>query len=325
MGLFSTAFDGLRPTASRVSRGRNRGIKGPANRPVHSCGLRLELLEERALLSVALGPTFSRPFPRSLGRGSRPQGSSGRSCRRSRTMASALASNPVTHSAPYAPVTVQQGTANNVSSFSAIGELADQLRPAKRRRGRLRDAGQESGELGNLLDIRHLRILGKLDFDGWRRQRTISRNAIWTYRHGFDWGPNDGGNTSMSEAYLGRFSGPISESADPYSNMGTPDSITGPVQDYVREMLRFDSDSEIKKRADDLWRRGYVDVLDRQFLPFLGLHLLLRRLVGHESRCDDRRLGRRQSYRRGRRSMAYQEQLGNRLGQRRILLAGIRG
>jgi C1A family cysteine protease len=66
------------------------------------------------------------------------------------------------------------------------------------------------------------------------------------YRHGFDWGYDDGGNSYITEAYLSRFSGPISESADPYSNMGTPDNVTGPVQYYVRDMLRFDSHSEIK-------------------------------------------------------------------------------
>ena len=66
------------------------------------------------------------------------------------------------------------------------------------------------------------------------------------YQHGFDLGPNDGGSSYMSEAYLSRFSGPISESADPYSAMGTADSVTGPAQDYVREMLRFDSASEMK-------------------------------------------------------------------------------
>lgn len=66
------------------------------------------------------------------------------------------------------------------------------------------------------------------------------------YRHGFDWGYSDGGNSYISEAYLSRFSGPISESDDPYRNMGTADNVTGPAQYYVREMLRFDSRSEIK-------------------------------------------------------------------------------
>jgi C1A family cysteine protease len=66
------------------------------------------------------------------------------------------------------------------------------------------------------------------------------------YRHGFDWGYDDGGNSYITEAYLSRFSGPINESDDPYGNMGTADNVTGPVQYYVREMLRFDTQSEIK-------------------------------------------------------------------------------
>ena len=36
------------------------------------------------------------------------------------------------------------------------------------------------------------------------------------HRHGFDWGPCEGGNIKMSSAYLSRYDGPISESDDPY-------------------------------------------------------------------------------------------------------------
>ena len=36
---------------------------------------------------------------------------------------------------------------------------------------------------------------------------------------GFDWGPNSGGNDMMSTAYLTRWSGPVSESADPYQSV----------------------------------------------------------------------------------------------------------
>ena len=35
--------------------------------------------------------------------------------------------------------------------------------------------------------------------------------------HGFDWGPNDGGNREITAAYLARWSGPIDEKDDPYS------------------------------------------------------------------------------------------------------------
>ena len=54
----------------------------------------------------------------------------------------------------------------------------------------------------------------------------------------------------ISEAYLSRGSGPIYDSDDPYTNMlpgqTQDDTVTGPVQDYVREMLRLGSTAEIK-------------------------------------------------------------------------------
>ncbi|MFC0876551.1 C1 family peptidase [Saccharicrinis sp. FJH2] len=37
--------------------------------------------------------------------------------------------------------------------------------------------------------------------------------------HGFEWSPFDGGNAFIASAYLTRLSGPVYESADPYSNM----------------------------------------------------------------------------------------------------------
>ena len=84
----------------------------------------------------------------------------------------------------------------------------------------------------------------------------------------------------MSEAYLSRFSGPINESDDPYSNMGTPDSVTGPVQDYVREMLRFDTASEMKNA---MMTYGALDTsmywTDGSYYQLVELHILLRRDV----------------------------------------------
>lgn len=41
-------------------------------------------------------------------------------------------------------------------------------------------------------------------------------NMMWN--HGFDYGPNDGGNSDMATAYLARWSGPVSESSDPYDS-----------------------------------------------------------------------------------------------------------
>ncbi len=66
------------------------------------------------------------------------------------------------------------------------------------------------------------------------------------YGSGFDWGYNEGGSSYLSEAYLSRFSGPVSESDDPYSQMGTADNVAGPAQYYIREMLRLDTPGELK-------------------------------------------------------------------------------
>ncbi|MGL5151659.1 MAG: lectin like domain-containing protein, partial [Clostridium sp.] len=41
-------------------------------------------------------------------------------------------------------------------------------------------------------------------------------------KHGFDLGPNDGGNEQMSSAYLLRWSGPINEDDDPYTGVVHP-------------------------------------------------------------------------------------------------------
>jgi C1A family cysteine protease len=77
--------------------------------------------------------------------------------------------------------------------------------------------------------------------------RDFSENNLKDY-HKFDPGPCDGGNSFFSEAYLSRFSGPVDESADPYhpwdDRVNPPPNY--PPQYYVREMLRFDTASEIK-------------------------------------------------------------------------------
>jgi C1A family cysteine protease len=75
----------------------------------------------------------------------------------------------------------------------------------------------------------------------------LSENNLKNY-HGFDWGPGDGGNSSMSEAYLSRFSGPVSEANDPYHAWDdrVDPAPSYPPQYYVKEMLRFDTASEMK-------------------------------------------------------------------------------
>jgi uncharacterized repeat protein (TIGR01451 family) len=56
--------------------------------------------------------------------------------------------------------------------------------------------------------------------------------------HGFDWSPCSGGNAFMSMAYLGRWSGPVNESADPYHDTDVNTSPPGlPVQKHVQNVI----------------------------------------------------------------------------------------
>ena len=77
--------------------------------------------------------------------------------------------------------------------------------------------------------------------------RDLSENNLKDY-HGFDWGPCEGGNVGISQAYLSRWSGPVSESDDPYHDWD--DRVTPPPQYppqyYVRESLTFATPSDIK-------------------------------------------------------------------------------
>jgi len=52
---------------------------------------------------------------------------------------------------------------------------------------------------------------------------------------GFDRGYNDGGNHDMATAYLARWSGPVNESDDPYSDHWSPQGL--PPQKHVQEVL----------------------------------------------------------------------------------------
>ena len=64
--------------------------------------------------------------------------------------------------------------------------------------------------------------------------------------HGFDLGPCDGGNVAMSQAYLTRGDGPVSEASDPYHDWDDRPSPGGPPQYYVRESSIFDTVDEMK-------------------------------------------------------------------------------
>ena len=73
----------------------------------------------------------------------------------------------------------------------------------------------------------------------------LSENHLKNY-HGFDYGPCEGGNSFISQAYLSRGDGPVREVDDPYHDYDDRPSPGGPPQYYAREMLMFDTDDELK-------------------------------------------------------------------------------
>jgi len=73
----------------------------------------------------------------------------------------------------------------------------------------------------------------------------FSENHMKNY-HDFDWGPCEGGNADMSTAYLARWSGPVDESDDPYHDWDDRPSPGGPTQKYLKNVLWFFTDSDIK-------------------------------------------------------------------------------
>ena len=75
--------------------------------------------------------------------------------------------------------------------------------------------------------------------------RDLSENHLKNY-HSFDWSPCEGGNASISTAYLSRWSGPVDESDDPYHDWDDRPSPGGPCQKYVKSVLRFTTEAEIK-------------------------------------------------------------------------------
>ena len=224
MNRFSTALDGIRALAQRASERRNRDNRRAANRRLHLCDLRMEQLEDRALLSVG-GTGIPATAPATLTTDS---------------LLPALESNPVQHTYAYAPVTVQASTANDASRPLSAYPASYDLRS-----GNYVTSVKDQGSYGTCWAFATYGSLESSILKAGGSTTDFSERNL-AYQHGFDPGPSAGGNSWMSEAYLSRFSGPINETDDPYSLMGTPDSVTGPVQDYVREMLRFDTDSEMK-------------------------------------------------------------------------------
>jgi len=73
----------------------------------------------------------------------------------------------------------------------------------------------------------------------------FSENHLKNY-HGFDWLPCAGGNADISTAYLSRWSGPVSESDDPYNDWDDRPSPGGPCQKYLESALWFYTATDMK-------------------------------------------------------------------------------
>ena len=71
------------------------------------------------------------------------------------------------------------------------------------------------------------------DFSENNMKNLVTRD----YSDGFDFTIAKGGNAFMSMAYLARWSGPVNESADPFSETSTYSPTGLPVQKHVQEML----------------------------------------------------------------------------------------
>jgi C1A family cysteine protease len=73
----------------------------------------------------------------------------------------------------------------------------------------------------------------------------LSENHLKNY-HGFDPAPCDGGNADMSTAYLARWSGPVSETDDPYHDYDDRPSPGGVRRKDVEKVLWFFTSTDIK-------------------------------------------------------------------------------
>jgi C1A family cysteine protease/uncharacterized protein YjdB len=116
------------------------------------------------------------------------------------------------------PVKLNNVQANNLTQATSLPAQYD-LRTLSRL-SPVRDQGQigscwSFGTYGSLESWMLTNSLGQQDY---------SENNMIT-QHGFDAGPNDGGNMYMATAYLARWSGPVSETDDPYANPPDPSNI----------------------------------------------------------------------------------------------------
>ncbi|GEM_PF-996533 len=149
--------------------------------------------------------------------------------------------DPLLHTTPYAPVTVQAPQA--ATQFPNIQALPGSFSLLPSYVTGIRDQGQ----CGSCWSFATYASLESWILKAGGPATDFSENNLKDY-HGFDWGPCDGGNSYISEAYLSRGSGPVSEANDPYN--AWDDRVTPapsyPRENWVTQMLRYDTMDEMK-------------------------------------------------------------------------------
>jgi C1A family cysteine protease len=91
--------------------------------------------------------------------------------------------------------------------------IMDRLTPVK-----------DQGEIGSCWAFAAYSSLESFLLTNWQDTYDLSENNMIT-QHGFDPGPDDGGNRDMFTAYLARWTGPVSETEDPYPSYPIPSNI----------------------------------------------------------------------------------------------------
>lgn len=153
----------------------------------------------------------------------------------------ALVVNPVTHAEEFAGVDVQPSTGMGVRSLGLLGfPMSYDLRSF----GDVTSV-KNQGAAGTCWIFGTYGSLESTILVGGGVATDFSENHVKNY-NGFDGSPTSGGNYFMSQAYLSRWDGPVSEANDPYHDYDDRPSPGGPAQYYVREVLEFDTDSELK-------------------------------------------------------------------------------
>ena len=93
---------------------------------------------------------------------------------------------------------------------------------------------------------------GSLESVMMPEEKDFSENNLKDH-HGFDWGPCDGGNNYISAAYLGRWSGPVHESDDPYLPYADSSPATNEVAGHVQDIIVIPPKSSPLSNDDIKW------------------------------------------------------------------------